>query len=125
MDLYIEPIKDNNGVFKYYDIVFDAGKLKVVDKIDEIKNRITVNLNTHVGENYMDTSHGVDYFNNVYNHDVTDTITQDEFKSVIAKTRGVTAILAFSLTRVERAATLTAHIQTTQGEIDLTTDIQI
>ena len=124
MDLFIEQVLDGNGVFRYYDISFEAAKLKVVDSKEEILNRIMVGLNTYIGENFLDVEYGVDYFNNVYGHEVDDVITQDELKAAIAGTRGVTQISSFSLTRDGRTATLAAHALTTQGEIDLVTEIQ-
>lgn len=125
MDLFIEKINDSEGNFLHYDIAFESGKLKVVDKINEIANRIIVNLSTYVGENYRDVTHGVDYFNNVFGHEVTETITQDELKSAIINTRGVTALTTFSLVRTRRTSNLTAQVQTTEGEINLTTPISL
>jgi len=125
MDLFIEAIKDSEGNFLHYDIAFENGKLKTVTGINEIANRIIVNLNTYVGENYRDVTHGVDYFNNVYGHEVTDTVTQDELKAAIINTRGVTALTSFNLVRNDRTGNLTAQIQTTEGEINLTTPISL
>ncbi len=76
MDIFVEKIFDGEGNLRYYDIAFAVGKLKVVDGIDEIGNRLLVNLNTYKGENFRNVSHGVDYFNNVFNHEVTYTVTQ-------------------------------------------------
>ena len=125
MDLFIEKINDSDGNFLHYDIAFSSGKLKTVSRINEISNRIIVNLNTYVGENYRDVTHGVDYFNNVYGHDVTETVTQDELKAVIINTRGVTALTAFNLVNNGRTGNLTAQAQTTEGEINLTTPINL
>ena len=127
MDLFIEKISDSDGNFLYYDIAFATGKLKTVDKINEIANRIIVNLSTYVGENYRDVTHGVDYFNNVFGHETTDVITQDELKAVIINTRGVIELSAFSLTRPENSRTgqLAANVQTTEGEINITTPITL
>jgi len=125
MDLFIEKKFDVNGDFLYFDIAFKNGKLKTVDKIDEIKNRIIVNLNTYLGENYRNVNHGVDYFNNVFGHEMADTITQDELKAAIISTRGVTALTAFNIVKVGRTGELTAQVHTTVGEINLTTTINI
>lgn len=123
MDLFIEQILDGNGDFMYYDISVESAKLKVVDGSEEILNRVVVGLSTYVGENILDPSYGVDYFNNVYGHEVDEIITQDTLKAAIAGTRGVTQISSFSLTRNDRTAILTSHALTTQGEIDLVTEI--
>lgn len=125
MDLFIEKINDNDGNLLHYDIAFGTGRLKVVDKINEISNRIIVNLSTYVGENYRDITHGVDYFNNVFGHDVTDTVTQDELKAAIINTRGTTALTSFNLSNNGRTGNLTAQVQTTEGEINLTTPISL
>lgn len=127
MDLYVEQILDSEGNVLYYDIAFETGRLKVVDGIDEIKNRIIVGQNTYLGENYRDTKFGVDYFNNVFGHEVTDTIPQDELKASIINVRGVTALTEFSFTRKEgsRTGDEVAQIQTTEGEINLVTPITI
>lgn len=127
MDLFIEKISDSDGNFLYYDIAFETGKLKTVDKINEIANRIIVNLSTYVGENYRDITHGVDYFNNVFGHETTDVITQDELKRVIINTRGVIELSAFNLVRPagSRVGQLAANAQTTEGEINITTPITL
>lgn len=127
MDLFVEKILDGDGNFLYYDIAFEDGKLKVVDGIDEIANRIIVGLNTYIGENYRDRTFGVDYFNNIYGLEVVDTIVQDEMKAAIINTRGVTALTAFNLTRPpgSRTAQLNAQIQTTEGELNIVTPITI
>jgi hypothetical protein len=127
MDLFVERIYESNGNFKYYDIAFKTGRLKTVTGIDEIANRIIVGLNTYIGENYRDVTYGVDYFNNVYGHEVSDTVTQDELKAVIINTRGVIAITSFNLTRTagSRVAKLTSQVQTSLGEIELATEISI
>jgi len=127
MDLYVERIVDSEDNFLYYDIAFENGLLKVVDGIDEIKNRIIVGLNTYLGENYRDVTFGVAYYNNVFGHEVTDTIPQDEIKAAIINTRGVTALTEFSFTREagSRTGTVNAQIQTTAGQIDIVTPITI
>lgn len=127
MDLFVERILSGEGNFLYYDIAFENGRLKTVSGINEIKNRIIVNLNTYIGENYRDPSQGVDYFNNVYGHDIAETITQDELKAAIINTRGVVAVTSFNLSRApgSRTASLAAQVQTSLGEIDLATAIAI
>ena len=127
MDLFVERILNGEGNFLYYDIAFELGKLKTVDGIDEIANRIIVNLNTYVGENYRDVTHGVDYFNNVFGHETSDVVTQDELKRVIINTRGVIELTSFGLTRPagSRVGQLTANIQTSTGEVNITTPITL
>jgi hypothetical protein len=127
MDIKLTPIYDSEGKLQYYDFSFTKGKLDVVDGIDEIKQRIIVNLQTYLGENFRDTSHGVDYFNNVFGREVTDTIPQDELKAAIIDTRGVTELKDFSFTRQpgSRTGDLNAQIITTQGELNLVTPIAL
>lgn len=127
MDLKLKEVYNLDGIFITHDIVFENGRFQVVDGIEEIKNRIICNLSVFLGEMFTDTSFGVDYHNNVFGREVTDTVTIDELKSAILNTRGVTGIKTFSLTDVEgtRLAELSSQVITTQGEIDLTTPIPI
>lgn len=127
MDLFLEQISDSEGNFLYYDIAFDTGKLKVVDGIDEIGNRYIVNLNTYVGENFRDTSHGVDYFNNIFGKEVTETIPQDELKAAIINTRGNNELVLFDLSRTpgSRTGQLTAQAKTMEGILNLVTPITL
>ncbi len=124
-DLKLEPVYDSNGVFLYHDIVFELGKLQLVDGIDEIKNRILSGLNTYKGENYTNVSYGTDYYNNVFPNSTDDTTTIDELKSNILKTRGVIGLKTFSLSTPdsERVSVLSSQVLTTQGQIDLVTPI--
>ncbi len=126
MDLKLKTVTGSGGEFLTHDIVFENGRFEGVDKIEEIKNRLICNLSVYLGEMFTDTSFGVDYHNNVFGHEVTDTETIDELKSNILDTRGVTAIDTFSLTRAEgtRLAVLVSQVTTTDGEINLTTPIQ-
>jgi hypothetical protein len=117
MDLELEEIADSEGNFLYQDILFTNGRLATVDGIDEIKNRITIGLSIYLGENFTDPSYGTDYFNNVFGREVTDTVVIDELKSNILRTRGVTGLKTFELTRESgsRVAVMTAQVQTSQG----------
>lgn len=125
MDLKLKSVFGSGGEFLTHDIVFENGRFEGVDKIEEIKNRIICKLSVYLGEMFTDTSFGVDYHNNVFGHEVTDTETIDELKSNTLDTRGVTGIKTFSLTREEgtRLAELSSQVVTTEGEINLTTPI--
>jgi len=124
-DLQIEAIYGPNGVFLYHDIVMKNGRLQLVDGIDEIKNRIIAGLQTYFGENYTNTTYGTDYYKNVFHHEIDDTVLIDELKSNILKTRGVTGLKTFIITRPDpkRESVLSAQIETTQGKINLVTPI--
>jgi len=127
MDLKIEIIRDGQENFLYHDIVFENGRLATVDEKDEIKNRLICGLSVFLGENFTNPSYGTDYYNNVFGREVTETVVIDELKAQILQTRGVTGLKTFDLTRAagSRNAQLVAQVQTTQGEIDLTTPIPI
>ncbi len=125
MDLALEKIEDSEGNFLYHDIYFTNGVLKTVDGINEIGNRLICNLSVYLGENFTNPTFGTDYYNNVLGHEVTDIVTIDELKSSILKTRGVTGLKTFDLSRDagSRDAELNSQVQTSQGEIDLVTSI--
>ena len=110
-----------------YDLEFVDGRLQTVDGLEEIGHRYKFNLSVYEGELYIDPSFGVDYFNNVFGRSVTDTVVIDELKSAIIDTRGNDKLEAFSLTEISgtRTAALTAQAKTTQGEVNLTTVIDI
>jgi hypothetical protein len=126
MDLAIERILDGDGNFINYDIFFDAGKLQTVTRKQEIANRLVCNLSVYIGENFTDVSFGTDYHNNVFGHDVTDIITIDTLKASILETRGVVSIKTFSLTLgSDRVGQLVSTVLTTEGELEITTPIQL
>ena len=124
-DLKIEAIFNAQGVFLYHDLVIENGRFQQVDGIDEIENRIIAGLQTYLAENYTDTSFGTDYYGNIFGRSTDDTVVIDELKSNILRTRGVTGLKTFvlSTTDSDRTATLTAQVETTQGQIDLVTPI--
>jgi len=125
MDYKMEPVYADNGEFRYYDVVIENGRLQMVDGIEEIKNRLICNLMVFRGENFTDTTFGVDYHNNVFGRDVTDQVMIDEFKAAILKTRGVKEIVTFDITMEDRTAILRSMVKTTEGEVDLVTPITI
>jgi len=123
MDYKMEPVYDDNGEFRYYDVVIENGRLQMVDGIEEIKNRLICRLMVFRGENFTDTTFGVDYHNNVFGRDVTDQVMIDELKAAILKTRGVKEIVTFDITMEDRTAILRSMVKTTEGEVDLVTPI--
>jgi len=125
MDLKLVPVYAANGLIDYYDIEFVKGKLQVVDGIDEIKNRLLINLSVFRGENFTNREFGTDYFNNVFGRDVTDPVLIDEIKASILKTRGVTELKSLDITRDGRTAVIKADVKTSIGEINLATPITI
>jgi len=127
MDLKLTPVYNGDDQFLYHDITFTNGRLDTVDEKEEIKNRIIIGLSVYLGENFTNQLYGTDYYGNVFGREVTDTVLIDELKSNILKTRGVTALKTFDIVRAEgsRVASMTAQIETTQGEIDLTTPIPV
>lgn len=125
MDLKLKQVLDSEGNFLYHDIVFQNGRIQVVDGAEEILNRLICNLSVYRGENFTNPDFGVDYHNNVFGRDETDTVVIDELKSAILKTRGVTGIKTFSLEREDRKVNLKVDVQTSAGEIKLVTPITI
>ena len=122
-DLKIEKI-EQAGLNIGYDIVFESGRLKIVDGIDEIKNRILMGLNIYRGECFTNPEFGVDYFNNVYGRDITDTILQDALKLGISGNRGVVSIDSFTVLSDGRTANIAANIKTNSGQLQIVTPIQ-
>ncbi len=126
MDLAIERILDSEGNFLHYDVVMNLGQLQTVTGKEEIKNRIICNLMVYIGENFTDTTFGTDYHNNVFGHDVADIVMISTLQESILNTRGVVSVEAFNLTLdSSRTAQLTAVVLTTDGQVELTTPIQI
>lgn len=123
MDIKLTRV--NSGV--PYDIEFVNGRLQAVTGLGEIGQRYLFNLSVHKGENFIDQDFGVDYHNNVFGRDVTDTVAIDELKSGIINTRGNDRLESFSLSEIEgtRTASLEAQAKTTQGNVNLTTTIDI
>lgn len=123
MDIKLTRV--NTGV--PYDIEFVNGQLQTVTGLQEIAQRYLFGLSVYLGELYIDPSFGVDYFNNVFGRSVTDTVVIDELKAAMIDTRGNEKLESFSLTSVSgtRIANLTAQVKTTQGEVNLTTEINI
>ncbi len=126
MDLAIERILDSDGNFLHWDVFFEAGQLQTVTRKQEIANRIICNLSVYIGENFTDVSFGTDYHNNVFGHDVTEIVTIDTLKASILNTRGVLSIKTFSLVLDDnRIGQLVSTVLTTEGEIEITTPIQL
>ena len=125
MDLKLELTPDAEGNLTIHDVVFTDGVLQTVDGKEEITNRILCNLSVYLGENFTDPSFGTDYYGNVFGREVTDTVLISELQAAILGTRGVTGLKTFDVTREEgsRTANLVAQVQTTEGEINLTTPI--
>lgn len=121
----IKLTRANTGI--PYDIEFVNGQLQTVTGLQEIAQRYLFGLSVYLGELYIDPSFGVDYFNNVFGRSVTDTVVIDELKAAMIDTRGNEKLESFSLTSVSgmRTANLTAQVKTTQGEVNLTTEINI
>jgi hypothetical protein len=126
MDLAIERVLDGDGNFLHWDIFFDSGSLQTVSRKLEIANRLICNLSVYIGENFTDVSFGTDYHNNIFGHDVTDIVTIDTLKASALNTRGVISIKTFSLVLDgDRIGQMTSTVLTTEGEIEITTPIQL
>jgi len=123
MDIKLTRV--NDGV--PYDFEFVSGRLATVSGLPEIGQRYLFGLSVYIGENFVETNYGVDYHNNVFGRDVTDTVAIDELKSAIIRTRGNNKLESFSLTEISgtRTARLEAQVKTTQGDVNLTTAVNI
>lgn len=120
MDFEIVQTFDSNGNPLNYDLEFSNGRFGTVTGIEEIKNRIILGISVYLGENFQETTYGVDYIRNVFGRDVTDPVVIDELKAAILNTRGVTRLENFNLSEPDenRTSRLTANVFTTEGEIN-------
>ena len=97
----------------------ENGDLVLVTGKDAIKQAITRNIRTFLGEIFRDVSLGVDYFNVIFQKGVRPEARASEFKRAILQTKGVIRIEGFSfdLNSTSRVATVRAQrIVTEDGE---------
>lgn len=125
MDFKLERVLDEKGFFKYYDVVIKNGKIETISGIDEIRQRVIIALSIHRGELFQNEEFGVDYTKNVMGRSTDDPVMIAEFTRVILSVTGVTGLSNLLLKRQTgtRILSLSAQITTTQGNIDLATEL--
>jgi hypothetical protein len=86
-------------------------------RIQEIQQLVTNKLQTFLGEVYLDTNEGVDYFNIILEKLVPLEIKLDEIRTKILEVNGVIGIenIDYSLTNNNSEANFDITIQTDSG----------
>lgn len=110
----------DRAVGGYGDLVMDGNDLAMVDSTDAIQQHIIQRLSTFFGEWFLDTTIGVDYFNQILVKNPDQAKIDAIFLSVIAKTPGVVAVLdyGFQPDFVTRILEITFKVQTTLGIVN-------
>ena len=99
------------------------GDFEIVDKKQEILQRVIFAVLTVRKENYRDPDFGVDYIENVFGKNIDDVILQDSFKVAILKTTGVTGLQEYSLEQVKETLKIKATIETLEGDVKFNFDL--
>ncbi len=80
------------------DFIIQDGLFQKVSSInDNIVQRITTRLNRYVGEWFLDTSKGIDYFGIVFIHSPDLIVIEALFKNEILQEEGIVEIVSFEL----------------------------
>ena len=102
------------------DIVFENGDLALVTGREEIAQILRHELRTFIGEWFLDTSIGIDYFGEVFTKRMDVANVDAMFKSKILSSPGVIELLEFTLDldALNRKLTLSFSVSTNEGIID-------
>lgn len=103
-----------------HDLAVEDYDLQIIDENDRIRQQLKVHLLTAQGEWYLNISHGVPYFEDIWRKAVDRALIEDVFKSEIVKVDDITEITSFNmeLDSVNRILDLTFSVKTTFGRID-------
>jgi hypothetical protein len=106
---------------KNHDLVLEDGDIKLVSGSDEIKQRLKVTLLAQAGEWLFDTAFGVPYVQEIFVKAPDLEAIAARLRGIIANVEGVTAILELELSQddITRILTVTAQVDTREGQIDL------
>ena len=93
---------------------------------EEIRQRLIQNLQTFLGEWFLDTSIGVPYLQLIFRKAVPTILIESAFKDMITATRGVIALLRFDpldLDSENRTLRVNFSVRTLNSAIDLALEI--
>jgi len=97
---------DNNG-----DWTFGSGKQNYVKDNEEIRLDIKTRLNSWVNDCFFDLEAGIDWVNRLGSTNQKQLL-EDDIKRIIAQTDGVSEILDFEVTLINRTFTANYNINT-------------
>lgn len=109
------------------DIVFENGKLVLLDGALAIKQHLFVKLQTFLGEWFLNTDLGAPWFRDVLVKNPNFATVQQMLKNQILQTPGVLNLLKFELdfTSSTRDLNFSFEVLTTDGPIDFSTFIAV
>ncbi len=104
------------------DFDISSGKLELIDGIQEVLQLIRSNLRTFQGEEPLNTSLGVPYFQQIMQKNTPIQISSAILKQVVLDTDGVKEVLDFQLTldKSTRKASVTFTAITDGGKVTAT-----
>jgi len=78
------------------DLAIENNSFSLVTESEEIRQRIKQNLQTFLGEWFLDTTLGVPYFQVVFDKNSPPSLIEDVFKAAILETEGVVELVEFT-----------------------------
>ena len=100
-----------------HDLMFKNNRLVLVDGANQKAQQIKIALLTFLGEWYLDTSHGVPYFEQVLLKQVDKVKIENLFRQKIASVKGVKRVLKLNtqIDRKERSLLVEFEAETNKG----------
>lgn len=74
------------------EIVYENGRMVVIEGAEAIRQGISLTLKTHTGEMLVDAEHGVDWFGRVINRNWNDPVVRTELQRAILHAPNVISI---------------------------------
>ncbi len=108
-----------------HDITIENYDLALVDKLDQVRQKITIKLNFYSGEWFLDTTVGVPLFDVVFVKNPDLNIIASVMKTEILSVEGVKSILEYSQTydSTNRILEITFIADTIYGELEDTVEV--
>lgn len=100
-----------------HDLMFKNNRLVLVDGANQKAQQIKIALLTFLGEWFLDTSHGVPYFEQVLLKQVDKVKIENLFRQKIASVKGVKRVLKLNtqIDRKERSLLVEFEAETNKG----------
>lgn len=117
MPVYDLALDHDNGA----PMVVDGDLALLTDRKDQIAQALRLTLRTVVGEWFLDTTHGVDYFNTVLIKGAQQARVESEFRDKILGVKGVKALTKFQAEydQARRRFRLVFVVSTDEGNIPI------